>query len=70
VEAGVAQVGVAPEQLAQLVGTQAGEQERGDRRVAVAHPIARVCVEGSGRVEQRLNLICAVEVDLDGALGP
>jgi hypothetical protein len=63
VDAAVGEVDVAPEQLAELLGAGAGEDERGDDRAAVAGAPVRLSVELGGGVEQRLDLLGAVKAD-------
>lgn len=69
VEAGAWEVDVAPAELTQLVGAQAGEQERGDDGVAVAHAAARVGVQLGRGVQQRLDRFCGVQMHRAGLGG-
>ena len=62
------EVDVAPAQRRRLADAQAGEDERGDERAAAGRPRLRCGVELGCGVEQRDDLLGAVEVDRAGAV--
>ena len=62
-DARACQIDVAPEQVAELVRAGAGEDERGDDRLAFGEFVVGVAVELGRRLQQRLDLRGAVDVD-------
>jgi hypothetical protein len=60
---GAGQIDIAPVQVTELVRAGAGEEQRGEDRLALAQFIARIAVELGRGFEQRLDLGGAVDVD-------
>jgi hypothetical protein len=63
VDAPIGEIDVAPEQVAELFGARAGEEERGDDRHPALRAPLRAAVEQGAGVKQRLDLLDGVEVD-------